>query len=48
MHCLILAKDNLRHEVIVQQVEHDCLVNMPVSPTAESSILNCQAIGKPV
>jgi hypothetical protein len=28
------AKDNLRHEVIVQHDEHDCLVSMTVSPTA--------------
>ncbi|WP_194945360.1 IS4 family transposase [Limnohabitans sp. DM1] len=33
-HWLMRAKDNLRHEVIVQYDEHDCLVSMPVSPTA--------------
>ena len=33
-HWLMRAKDNLRHEVIVQYDEHDSLVSMPVSPTA--------------
>ena len=36
-HWLMRAKDNLRHEVIVQHDEHDCLVSMPVSPTARKT-----------